>query len=338
LSSAADAPVDTIAAMTSNPVGDTSGSAKKVQKISAISTPGNAVVQSVAAVGTSSRKAVKSKNRMQQIDPDPAKCMKSIDEMYEIYLDLEFKFAPKPYMQNQADINYKMRAILVDWLVEIHSKFKLQTSTLFLCVNIMDRFLEREQIVRSKLQLIGVASLLIACKFEEVFPPLVKDCIYITDHAYDQQELLKAESKILTVLDYQVLIPTASHFLIRYLNAIKASERTRLLTAYYSERNLQESESLTVTPHVYAAACVYAALLQQNDQYVGARSRPVWPSILEEMTGLKASDLTAAAKALIKHCGEEPETSSKRKLIATKRKYSLSKYGNVADLILPKIF
>ena len=49
--------------------------------------------------------------------------------------------ADEGYMKNQVDVNEKMRAILVDWLVEVHSKFKLLPETIFLTVNIIDRYL-----------------------------------------------------------------------------------------------------------------------------------------------------------------------------------------------------
>lgn len=54
-------------------------------------------------------------------------------------------------MKNQTDINEKMRAILIDWLIEVHLKFKLLPETLFLTVNLIDRFLEKELVFRNKL-------------------------------------------------------------------------------------------------------------------------------------------------------------------------------------------
>ena len=55
------------------------------------------------------------------------------------------------YMVKQNDINEKMRAILVDWLIEVHYKFKLLPETLFLTINLIDRYLEKEVIHRTKL-------------------------------------------------------------------------------------------------------------------------------------------------------------------------------------------
>ena len=67
-------------------------------------------------------------------------------------------------MTKQNDINEKMRAILIDWLVEVHLKFKLMIETLYLTVNIIDRFLEKETISRNKLQLVVVAAMFLASK------------------------------------------------------------------------------------------------------------------------------------------------------------------------------
>ena len=108
------------------------------------------------------------------------------------------------YMEKQEDINEKMRAILVDWLVEVHLKFKLVPESLYLTVNLIDRYLEREQVNRQKLQLVGVTAMLIACKYEEIYPPIVKDFVYITDNAYTKEEILEMERKMLSVLDFNI--------------------------------------------------------------------------------------------------------------------------------------
>lgn len=95
------------------------------------------------------------------------------------------------YMERQEDINEKMRAILIDWLIEVHLKFKLVPESLFLTVNLIDRYLEKETVNRQKLQLVGVTAMLIACKYEEIYPPIVKDFVYITDNAYTKEEILQ---------------------------------------------------------------------------------------------------------------------------------------------------
>ena len=85
------------------------------------------------------------------------------------------------YMSTQPHVNEKMRAILIDWLCEVHLKFKLVPETMYLTVNIIDRYLRTTVVERSNLQLVGVSALLLASKVEEIYPPELKDLVYITD-------------------------------------------------------------------------------------------------------------------------------------------------------------
>ena len=236
-------------------------------------------------------------------------------------------------MMKQKDLNAKMRAILVDWIVEVHHKFKLQHSTLWLCVNLLDRYLDKKVIVRNKLQLAGVSALLIACKFEEVYPPEVRDCIYITDYAYEREEVLDMETKILESLNFEVCIPTGYHFVARYLTLINAPDRTRFLTYFYCERNLQEYEMLQYAPYKFVAAAILAALKQQFPEESNRSS--VWPKVLAEETGFTEADLLPIARSIVVHVGEEPVTASKRLLIAAKKKYDHDRYQSVSRLPLP---
>lgn len=93
-------------------------------------------------------------------------------------------------MAKQFDINERMRGILIDWLIEVHYKFELMEETLYLTVNIIDRFLAVQSVVRKKLQLVGVTALLLACKYEEVSVPVVEDLVLITDRAFSRKEVL----------------------------------------------------------------------------------------------------------------------------------------------------
>lgn len=83
-----------------------------------------------------------------------------------------------------------MRAILVDWIIEVHLKFKLLPETLFVTVSLIDRFLEKQVVSRTKLQLVGVTAMLIASKYEEIYAPEVRDFVFITDNAYSRSEIL----------------------------------------------------------------------------------------------------------------------------------------------------
>ncbi len=166
----------------------------------------------------------------------------------------------EPYMTRQEDINSRMRAILIDWLVEVHMKFRLVPETLYLCVSIIDRYCSKVDVLRSKLQLIGVTALLVACKHEEIYPPEVRDCVYITDRAYNRQEVLDMEQEILKVLDWKISTPTAYPFLDRFLSLTDATEMTKHAASYYLERTLQEHSFLQFRPSLVTASAVILAL------------------------------------------------------------------------------
>ena len=110
------------------------------------------------------------------------------------------------YMENQTHINERMRAILVDWLVTVHLKFKLVPETLYLTVNLIDRYLSAKEVKRPELQLVGVTCLLIASKYEDIRYPDIGNLVYLCNRAYSKNEILEMEGGILKALDYQVYI------------------------------------------------------------------------------------------------------------------------------------
>ena len=77
-----------------------------------------------------------------------------------------------------------MRQILVSWLIEVHLKFRLLPETLYVTVNLVDRYCEKVEVPRSEYQLLGVTAMLIACKYEEIFVPKIEDFVDITDNTY----------------------------------------------------------------------------------------------------------------------------------------------------------
>jgi hypothetical protein len=122
---------------------------------------------------------------------DAQEASEYIQEIMEHLRKVEGKKQPSPtYMSRQSDINARMREILVDWLVEVHFKFKLQQETLYLTIHIIDRFLERRAVSRNKLQLVGCTAMLLASKYEETYPPEVKDFVFISDQAYQRDQIL----------------------------------------------------------------------------------------------------------------------------------------------------
>lgn len=129
---------------------------------------------------------------------DPQYVSEFAEQITKHMLETEHNHLPLPnYMRIQTDINEKMRGILVDWVIEVHLRFKLLPETLFLTVNFIDRYCEKVQVHRTKLQLVAVAAMLIASKYEEIYAPMVRDFVYITDNAYSREEILETECRML---------------------------------------------------------------------------------------------------------------------------------------------
>jgi cyclin A len=102
-----------------------------------------------------------------------------------------------------------MRAVLIDWLVDVAEEYKLVTETLYLTVAYIDRFLSVRCIDPPQLQLLGITSMCIASKFEEIFPPPVEKYSDITDNGCSAQDIVDAELQILRTLNFHLAVPTA---------------------------------------------------------------------------------------------------------------------------------
>ena len=247
--------------------------------------------------------------------------------------------AHRDYMDKQEDITVKMRAILIDWLVDVHLKFKLQPETLFLTVNIIDRFLEVQPVVRRKLQLVGVTAMLIASKYEEIYAPVCRDFVYISDKAYSEDEILKMEAVILNKLNFNLTVPSAHCFLQRALKVARfvegrsATGRGRSddivghLAHYTVELAMQDATMLAYRPSVIAAAATRLAA-----RLVHGAPATRWCRTKQfHSGGITASTLAPCERALARLLVNENDTS--RKLNAIKRKYAGPAYGEISTLV-----
>jgi len=253
---------------------------------------------------------------------DPQRASEYAAGIFANFLDKEALFLPRSdYMEHQQDINPKMRAILIDWLVEVHLKYRLRHETLFLTVNIIDRYLSVRPVTRKKLQLLGCVAMLIAAKYEEIDPPKVHEFAYITDHTYSKPEIVKMESIVLLALEYQITVPTPVHLLDRLKRVNQCDAVHRALVEYVLELALMDVSFLRYPPSVL----VGAALLMSN-QFLGRRQ--VWSEALVHHT--------RHTEAALKGCASDLrvllETAKTAEQKAVRRKYQLDAFYAVANM------
>nr|GMC93344.1 G2/mitotic-specific cyclin-2-like [Ipomoea batatas] len=247
---------------------------------------------------------------------NPLAVVEYIEDLYAYYRKMENSSCVSPdYMANQPDINERMRAILIDWLIEVHHKFELREETLFLTVNLIDRFLEKQGIVRKKLQLVGLVAMLLACKYEEVAVPIVDDLVIISDKAYTKQE----ESCMLNTLQFNMSVPTPYVFLRRFLKATQADKKLELLSFFLIELCLVEYKMLELPPSTLAAAAVYTAQCSLH-------CNREWNQTCEWHTGYSEDQLLESSRMMV----SLHQKAATGKLTGVYRKYSISRFGGVA--------
>ncbi|XP_057966323.1 G2/mitotic-specific cyclin-2-like [Malania oleifera] len=251
---------------------------------------------------------------------NPLAVVEYVDDIYAYYRENENSGCISlNYMAHQFDINYQMRAILIDWLIEVHCKFQLMEETLFLTINLIDRFLECQAVVRKKLQLVGVTAMLLACKYEEVSALVVEDMVLITDEAYTKKEVLDMEKLMLRKLQFNMSVPTPYVFLTRFLKAAQSDKKLELLSFFIAELCLVEYEMLKFPPSLLAAAALYTA---QCSLY---RSKQ-WSRTIEWHTNYSETQLLECSRMMVTF----HQKAGLGKLTAVHRKYSLCEFRGVA--------
>ena len=190
------------------------------------------------------------------------------DEIFAYMKDLEVRMAPNPrYMDQQQEIQWSMRSVLIDWVVQVHQRFNLLPETLFLTINYIDRFLSCKIVSLGKLQLVGATALFVAAKYEEVNCPTIQEIIYMVDGGYSVDELLKAERFMLSMLQFELGWPGPMSFLRRISKADDYDLETRTLAKYFLEVTIMDERFVGCTPSFLAAGahCMARLMLRKGD-------------------------------------------------------------------------
>lgn len=260
---------------------------------------------------------------------DPLSVSEYAQDMYAHFRYQERTTSPRPdYMSRQRQINERMRSVLIDWLVSVQVQFKLGPETLYLAINIIDRYLglSVSEVSRCKLQLVGATSLFMAAKYEEVYNcPRVRDIVRICDNLYPRQEIVQMETTILCALGFKISVPTAHTFLVRYLKAGHADAQIAQLASYILEGTLQNYPLLQYLPSQLAGASILIAR--------HATARNPWSPTLLKYTEYYEEDMIPIARGIL-----ESKACAAPQLTAVDKKYNMKRYGRVAKIELSFIW
>ncbi|KAJ2255818.1 G2/mitotic-specific cyclin [Coemansia sp. RSA 455] len=250
---------------------------------------------------------------------DPLMVSEYISDIIEYLRKRELVTMPNPaYMAKQKELTWDMRRELVNWIVEIHYQLRLLPETLFLAVNILDRFLCKRSIPARRLQLIGVTAVMVACKYEESVTPHISDFIYLAGNSCTAQEILTTEIAILTALDFDMSYPNPMTFLRRVSKAEGYNTPTRTVAEYLMEVCIMDHRLMQYPPSKIAAAGIYL-----GRRMLG--SGP-WTANLRHYSGYTEDELEPLVAVILDHVLATPDDEF------VFRKYQKSRFLAASDL------
>ena len=247
----------------------------------------------------------------------------------EIYLNLlleEKQATIKPqigYMNNQTEINEIMRAILIDWIIDIHLRFNLRQETLFMTIWLIDTYLSYAFVPRDKFQLLGITCLLISCKSHEIYYPQQNKLIEMTDNAYTKEEMLKMENEILKKLNFYIVCPNPIDFYNILSKMFNFEKKHYYLGNYFIESALVYYQILKYSSSVIASSCAYLVMKYYR---INGYQKLYNNFIINEQN----------PEDVIKDAAKEiyilVENLAKSKFKSVKKKFGLAQYENVSDM------
>lgn len=161
----------------------------------------------------------------------------------------------------QTEIQWFMRPYLLDFLVEAHHAFQLLPETLFLSVNLLDRYCSKRVVYKRHYQLVGCAALLIAAKYgdrkERV--PTIRELKSMCCSLYDEDMFMQMEWHVLQTLGWVVGHPTVTTFVQVAMNDSVYDPELEHLAWYISEIALYHKDFVSVAPSIMAQSALALA-------------------------------------------------------------------------------
>ena len=235
------------------------------------------------------------------------------------------------YMDDQSEINERMRGILIDWLIEVHFKFGFTDETLYMTVSIIDRYLSSNHFTKKNLQLLGITSLFISCKHEEIDVPKINDFTYITNNAYDKNEVIQMEDDILKFLKFNLLYPSPIKF-FEYLSLhFNFNKKMHMMGKYLMESFLLDIKNIKYKSSIIACACCYIVMkFFKISNYKDSYDKKFYSLEINEKSKFNENDIKDCAKDICLLI----DSIHKNKFFGCQKKFSDENHEKVSLLIM----
>ncbi|XP_055015994.1 G2/mitotic-specific cyclin-B1 isoform X2 [Boleophthalmus pectinirostris] len=253
---------------------------------------------------------------------NPMLCSEYVKDIYKYLRVLEAEQNVRPNFLQGQEVTGNMRAILIDWLVQVSIKFRLLQETMYMTVAIIDRFLQDNSVPKKQLQLVGVTAMFLASKFEEMYPPEISDFAYVTDHAYTPAQIRSMERNILGALKFKLGRPVPLQFLRRASKIHEVTAEQHTLAKYLLELTMVDYDMVHFPPSMVASAAL-ALTIKVLDA-------GEWDATLAHYMEYSAESLVPVMAHIAKNVVRVNEGLTKH--MAVKGKYSTAKQMRIATL------
>ncbi|KAJ1067972.1 hypothetical protein K5549_021143, partial [Capra hircus] len=225
----------------------------------------------------------------------------------------------------QKGLNDTMRYILIDWLVEVATMKDFSSLCLHLTVECVDRYLQRRLVPRYRLQLLGIACMVICTRFISKEILTIREAVWLTDNTYKYEDLVRMMGEIISALDGKIRVPTVVDYKDVLLTLVPMAPRTQHLCGFLCELSLLHTSLAAYAPaHLAAAALLLARLTHGQTQ--------PWTTQLWDLTGFSCEDLIPCVLSLHQKCfhDDAPKDYRQVSLTAVKQRFEDKRYEEIS--------
>ncbi|XP_023472318.1 cyclin-F [Equus przewalskii] len=226
----------------------------------------------------------------------------------------------------QKGLNDTMRYILIDWLVEVATMKDFTSLCLHLTVECVDRYLRRRLVPRYRLQLLGIACMVICTRFISKEILTIREAVWLTDNTYKYEDLVRMMGEIISALEGKIRVPTVVDYKDVLLTLVPMAPRTQHLCSFLCELSLLHTSLAAYAPARLAAAALLLARLTHG------QTQP-WTTRLWDLTGFSCEDLIPCVLSLHQKCfhDDAPKDYRQVSLTAVKQRFEDKRYEEISQ-------
>uniref|UniRef100_A0A8C7NKE6 Cyclin-F n=1 Tax=Oncorhynchus mykiss TaxID=8022 RepID=A0A8C7NKE6_ONCMY len=222
-------------------------------------------------------------------------------------------------------INDTMRYILVDWLVEVTTMKDFSSLTLHVTVGCVDRYLALRSVPKARLQLLGIACMVVCTRYISKDILTIREAVWLTDNTYKYEDLVRMMGEVISVLEGKIRTPTLLDYGQVLLSLLPLERLSVHLFSYLCELTL-----------LYSALTTYSSAHLANAILLLTRAlhhyAPIWPIQLAEYTGFSKQDLVPCTLLLYVKCFSKdvPKDYRQMSLTGVKQRFEDEAYQHIS--------